>query len=61
MEAKGSSGEHRSTHRHESSAGAEWSSTPACLCNAALPLMDGPTAESAEQVQMVRGERRAAF
>lgn len=60
-EAEGSSGERRSTHRHESSAGAGQSSTPACLCNAALPVMDGPTAESAEQVQMARGERRAVF
>lgn len=58
-EAEGSSGERRSTHSHESSVGAGWSSTPACLCNAALPVMDGSTAESAEQVQMARGERRA--
>lgn len=57
-EAEGSSGERRSTHSHESSVGAGWSSTPACLCNAALPVMDGSTAESAEQVQMARGERR---
>lgn len=56
--AKGSSGEYRSTHRHESSAGAGWSSTSACLCNAALPVMDGPTAEGAEQVQMAIGEGR---